>query len=140
MGYGHLLYLIGEYDESMKYFEISKNIDKSNPWFQFWFGLLLISDHFKRYNEGIECFEKCIQLQSTHHKCHYHYANLLFNILKKKKKKAIHHMNEAVKIDYKNKEYRNVLKEFMDNYDPEKDKDDDDDDDTKYDVDDDENE
>ena len=132
MGYAHLLYLMEQYEESMKYFEISKNIDKANPWYYFWYGLLLINDHYKRYNEAIKLFEKCLNLQATHHKCHYQYANLLFNILKKDKKKAIEHMKQAVSIDYKNKQYRIILKKFMDNYDPnDNDNDDDNKDDEK---------
>eukprot|EP01084_Bolivina_argentea_P294326 506387_1 len=128
MAYGHLLYLMGKYEESMKYFKIAEKVDGSNPWFYFWYGLLLINDKYKQYNNAIKSFEKCLKLQATHHKCHYEYACLLYNILAKNKSKAIYHMKQAMDIDIKNEKYKKILKEFEDNYDPK------DDDDMKDDI------
>ena len=121
MAYGHLLHLMEEYEESKKYFEIAKNIDKANPWYHYWYGLLLISDYYKKYDAAIKCFDQCLKLQATHHKCRYEYACLLYNVMKRDKKKAIEMMKEAVKTDYKNEEYKRVLKEFEDGYDGEDD-------------------
>eukprot|EP00484_Ammonia_sp_Unknown_P020607 CAMPEP_0197051640 /NCGR_PEP_ID=MMETSP1384-20130603/26252_1 /TAXON_ID=29189 /ORGANISM="Ammonia sp." /LENGTH=587 /DNA_ID=CAMNT_0042484231 /DNA_START=22 /DNA_END=1785 /DNA_ORIENTATION=- len=117
MGYAHLLYLMGEYEESMKFFQISAKIDKANPWHHYWFGLLLMSDRYRRYAEAVRSFEKCLQLQATHHQCLYELACLLFNVLKKNRKRALDLLQEAVKVDYKNQEYRKMLKKFMDEYD-----------------------
>merc|ERR1712228_794648 len=78
-----------QYEESKKYFEIAKKIDKANPWYHYWYGQLLISDHYKQYEEGIKCFDQCLKLQATHHKCRYEYACLLYNTLKRKRRKNL---------------------------------------------------
>ena len=109
MGYAHLLHTMGKYEESMKYFETAKNVDGKNPFYHYWYGLLLVDEHYERYQEGITSFEQCLEIKPFFHLSHYQLARVYCDILGTNQKEALEHMDKAVKIHYKSELYPKEL-------------------------------
>ena len=109
MGFAHLLHAAGEYAESARYFETAKAVDGANPFYHFWFALLLIDDHHKRYREGVESLERCLEIKPSFHVAHYEMARLFCDVMDCRKEEALEHMEAAAKIHRKSEHYKREL-------------------------------
>merc|ERR1712013_77048 len=65
----------------------------------------------KRQSSGRQCFEKCIALQPTHHRCRYALACLLAK--NGERRAAMEHLRKAMSVDFENREYRAKMKELQ---------------------------
>merc|ERR1712048_619922 len=105
--YGHLLYLMGRYEESKKYLQIACSLDESNIWTYYYYGLLM--KQLKDTKESDKALAKALEMFKLNCAENYRNASMLRENMKP-------HLEKTKQIDAKNKEFHQKFENAVDDF------------------------
>merc|ERR1712228_646384 len=109
--YGHLLYLMGKYEESAKYLKIACNLDEKNIWTYYYYGLLM--NQMNNLYESEQALDRALTMFKLNCSENYKNAHMLKENMKPHLEKT--KFVDGKNIDYHDK-FENAIAEFVESF------------------------